>query len=61
MDRLDMIMHLTTICTSYIAIMLVSHNYIFAIDTMNHQSQYQSRAVTTSKTKASPGASNHHT
>jgi hypothetical protein len=32
MDRLCMIMHLTTICTPCIAIMLVSHTCIFAIE-----------------------------
>jgi hypothetical protein len=32
MDRLCMIMHLTTLCTPCIAIILVSHTCIFAID-----------------------------
>jgi hypothetical protein len=31
MDRLCMIMHLTTLCTPCIAIMLASHTYIIAI------------------------------
>jgi hypothetical protein len=32
MDRLCKIMHLTTLCTPCIAIMLVSHTCIFVID-----------------------------
>jgi hypothetical protein len=32
MDRLCMIMHHTTLCTPYIALMLVSHTCIFTID-----------------------------
>jgi hypothetical protein len=32
MDRLCMIMHLPTICTSCITIMLVSHTCLFMID-----------------------------
>jgi hypothetical protein len=32
MGRLCMIMHLTTLCISCIAIILVSHTYIFVID-----------------------------
>jgi hypothetical protein len=32
MDKLCMIMHLTTLCTLCIAILLVSHTYIIAID-----------------------------
>jgi hypothetical protein len=32
MDRLCMIMQHTTICTPYIALMLVSHTCIFVID-----------------------------
>jgi hypothetical protein len=32
MDRLCIIMHITTLCTPYITIMLMSHTCMFAID-----------------------------
>jgi hypothetical protein len=65
MGKLFMIMHLTTLCTQCTAFMLVAHACIIAID---HEEQGLEEppepapveADTTSKTKASPSASNHN-
>jgi hypothetical protein len=41
MDRLCMIMHRTTLCTTCIGIMLVSHTCIFTIDHAEQRSEEQ--------------------
>jgi hypothetical protein len=65
MDRLSMVMHLTTLCAPCIAIMLVSHTCIIAIGHAEpgHEEPPEPAPVeggNYEQDQASPGASNHH-
>jgi hypothetical protein len=64
MGKLCIIMQHTTLCTPCIAFILVSHTCIIAIgqvskDPRKRRSQHKWGALTASKAKASPSASNH--
>jgi hypothetical protein len=65
MGKLCLIMQHVTLCTPCIAFMLVSHTCVFAIGHVEKEPKEtpepaQVEALTLSKTKSSPSASNHH-